>query len=239
MQVDQTDLAYLYSLRELGILEDVARHRLPARTKGGTQIVSCADSDQFNDIYQRHIHLSGCSRCAPLNHYGGALVIPSHSPASALGQSELVKDQLFLGYALGKGDVQVHVSHFPCGVAAGYGLSARACLMLLCDARDDALDFFQKRIENIANYLENAAHFDHMECEQICLATKLPLREVLAIQRVVRCSSIETLQSIVMPSDDTVLSHFHINWENDKRRTYHLNRKRFKEFAKTQRQDAA
>lgn len=233
MPIDrEKEKAFLRTLRKNGILEDIDSDRLPELIRKGTQIVPCADSDYFDDIYQRHILLSGCQRCAPLNHYGGALVIPSHSPAASLGQDLLVKEQLFFGYALGKGDVQVHASHFPCGIAFGYGLDARKSLLLLCDAKDDVLAFFNMRLKNIKSYLDAVARLRYTNIPptgEICLESKLPPHEVLAIERVIRCSSMDKLRSVVMPPEENFLSHYHVDW-GDRNRSYHLNRNMYRKF---------
>lgn len=233
----EADVELLRLLRKRGILGDVSTERLPQKARSGSLMVCCADSDQFGDVFDMHVDYCGCNRCAPLNHFGGGLVIPRHSPAAALGQSDLVMGQLFLGYALGKGDIQFHLSHWPCGVARGYKLSALKCLELLCDAKTETLGYFERCIGKIQKYLDIVGGEEPSEAMigEICMGVKLTRKEVLEIQRIHMCGGIAALRHVKMPDCKDVVSHFHVDWpvpngEGKKKRTYHLDRKAFMEW---------
>ena len=120
-KLSQEDRALIRELRDVGVLRDVDGHRLDQRN--GVILVTCADGDQFYDVFRYQCETQTEYRSDPRIHSlswnGGALACAPCSPTNKKKHADgIFLDQIADARALKDIDVVALYAHAPCGAAA-------------------------------------------------------------------------------------------------------------------------
>lgn len=147
--LNDLDREFLLRLRREGVLETLSIENLVDHSKGAI-LVSCADGDQFGEVYQRHSELCCHHREAPRLHSlslnGGAFCLPSKSPLNGGRGRVLIAD--IEGAIVLKGmPTLVLYGHAPCGAAGLANLSVEESLKLLVKAKIELKIQFEQRLK--------------------------------------------------------------------------------------------
>ncbi|MFH0890482.1 MAG: hypothetical protein V1856_00430 [Candidatus Liptonbacteria bacterium] len=134
------EVAFVRNMRELGVLEEIAGHRL--QQENGVILVTCADGDQFSDIFRHQQGLMsrnvrGRNRIHVFSWNGGPLRIAANSPANTDGSTfELDAIQDIRDASAMKGiRTVVLCAHAPCGKAHAHNVSVEETIRLLIAAQ--------------------------------------------------------------------------------------------------------
>ena len=111
-------------LKESKVLVDVEGHRLDQTQ--GVNLITCADGDQFPDIFLFHHQRLACTRLQVFSLLGGALLIDPEFPLNKkLQEDRVLLHHLKLGSEKKKIQTTVPYTHATCLAAmiAGYNLA--------------------------------------------------------------------------------------------------------------------
>ncbi len=133
MKLSDVDVGHYANLRGFAVLEEVEPHRLGVN--GGVILVSCADGDQFPDIFE---HLgSVLADCGSLRRVhtialnGGPLLLHPDSPLAQHGESPVLVAHIREASQLKNITTVALCAHGPCGKAYGGSLSLPQVIHLL------------------------------------------------------------------------------------------------------------
>ena len=238
-QTPADELQFILKARASGVLNDIDPDQYPENSHIGHQCMMCADSDQMRDTIKHHERVmeSLTSRHGWLGMYGGALLIPAHSPINT-GEGKFILEHFYLGYLLDKGSTIPLFSHGKCGMAQLYDLSVPACLQLLGDSKETTREFFRKRrnaVESIVgvriDFLKRLQReVSHTELE---LETKLDRSEVTAIYRAEKLLALKglSLSDVLGRPQPKVVAQYQVDYGTfggeAKKRTYFFDRHAF------------
>ena len=139
MLLSKEDLEAVRQLRDLNILDEVKGHLLDQRK--GIILISCADGDQFNDIFSQKVKLQEGHCEYPRVHTfcwnGGALRLAPNSPVNKPGRSTCrdLLDEIKDARMMKAIDTIALYIHAPCGKARAYNLSFINEINLLMSAK--------------------------------------------------------------------------------------------------------
>jgi len=154
MELSSKDHELIRALREAGVLQDVEEHLLNQRD--GVILVTCADGDQFPDVFQRQTSMQAGQRAKtrihPLTCHGGALAYAPQSPVNKRKHADLV----FLDHVSEARDMKsintvALYAHTPCGAAHMCEVSIEESIALQMRAK--------KRILTLNQGIEVACFF--------------------------------------------------------------------------------
>ena len=137
--LSEEDRKAVLELRGFNILMDVKGHLLDQ--KKGIILISCADGDQFYDIFSQKAMLQkehcGTTRIHTFSWNGGAMRLASNSPANKPGRSICrdFLDEIYDTRAMKSIDTIALYSHTPCGKARSCGLNFIRVLDLQMSAK--------------------------------------------------------------------------------------------------------
>jgi len=223
------DLQYVAWGKHHGVLKKIDREFYrQRRIRSDTQSSCCSDSDQFADIRRQHHHIFAHphQRYGWINLYGGALLIPAHSPLERHGQGRVLRHELYLGHVMQKGET-VFYGHTPGGKARLRRLSVRDSFKLLHDTPASATRFSERQATNIRRYQETLASFyaergREPTREEIMIYAEVEFDELHTIEEVGDIMSLVQAAELPLPA---FLTHFQVDFEKlggeaGKRRTY-------------------
>lgn len=139
MLLSKNDLEAVKQLRSLNILTEVKGHLLDQRK--GIILISCADGDQFHDIFTQKAKLQQGHCEDPRIHTfcwnGGALRLAPNSPTNKPGRSICrdLLDEIKDARAMKAIDTIALYTHAPCGKASACNLSFIQALDLQMSAK--------------------------------------------------------------------------------------------------------
>lgn len=117
----------------MGVLGDVEGHRIDESQ--GVIMVTCADGDQFEDVFHHHSDICRSHRCNtrihPLSLNGGAKLIAKNSPLQTAGEDQVLLNNILGAHKLKGIDTVVLYAHAPCGAAYSNGVSFLEVMQLL------------------------------------------------------------------------------------------------------------
>lgn len=124
----------------LGVLLEVDGHKID-ESKGAI-LVTCADGDQFEDLFTHHANICKQQRCSDharihvLSLNGGAKLIAKSSPLHTAGEDRVILNHISGAKALKDINTVVLYAHAPCGAAYSKGISFENVLRLLFEGKD-------------------------------------------------------------------------------------------------------
>ncbi|MGH7141421.1 MAG: hypothetical protein ACREGH_02195 [Minisyncoccia bacterium] len=224
------DLAFIKWGKKHGVLVKIKCEGEKRRGQNltGTQSTCCPDSDQFRDISDQHhrIHSHPSGRYGWLNLYGGAALIPAHSPLARRGEGKVLLHQFYLGHIMRKGEPVLYI-HAPCGKVRVGHLSVRDTYQLLLDARDEAVRFFEHQAKMIRRYIDTVGLFraEHQRGPspgELMLYGKIPYDELCFFEEVSQIRPLAEACELATPNFSTVyqVDYGKLGEEQDRRRTY-------------------
>lgn len=114
----------LLKARELGILQDVDSHLLPDDTKIGTCTITCADCDQFLDIFTHHSEKCCNHRHQIFSLNGGSLLCnPDRQEPIAIMKRGIYINDIREACEMKSIKIVSFYAHNPCGIAKKLKLS--------------------------------------------------------------------------------------------------------------------
>lgn len=140
-KISEKEAGQIRSFRSMNILLEIEGHRLPQDK--GVILVTCADGDQFGDLYTHQKWVNGSSppeareRIHTLGWNGGALRIPHQSPVNQAGRTtdlDCIQDILEASKLKGIRTVALY-AHAPCGKAHAHDVDLMGVLSLLAGAK--------------------------------------------------------------------------------------------------------
>lgn len=138
MTLSRYDLEVAEGLRKSNVLMDVKGHLLDQSK--GIILISCADGDQFHDIFTQKAKLQGHCEDPRIHTFcwnGGALRLAPNSPTNKHGRSICrdLLDEIRDARALKAIDTIALYIHTPCGKARSHGLNLIQTVDLLMLAK--------------------------------------------------------------------------------------------------------
>src|SRR3989344_2284016 len=139
LRLSEEDRKSVLELRKFNILTDVKGHLLDQRK--GMMLISCADGDQFDDIYSHKAMLQekhyGTKRIHSFSWNGGCTRLVPNSPANKPGRGTHrdFLDEIRDARAMKAIDTIALDNHAPCGKACACGLSFVQTLDLQMSAK--------------------------------------------------------------------------------------------------------
>jgi hypothetical protein len=138
MRLSEADYTFINEMRESGVFEDVIPEKLQANSR--MVVCQCGDGHRFRDWF-KHLSETLCYNAElihPITLNGGALNLSFYSPLTNRGgvQHDMVCLQNIREGCEIKNTKIVPIGvHFPCGMAASFGLSARQTLSRFIEAK--------------------------------------------------------------------------------------------------------
>lgn len=132
------DKRVITSLKKHNILQSVEANRIDESE--GAIMVTCADGDQFFDVFQHHSDV--CKQCRDdtrihvLALNGGAKLIAHNSTLDTMGEGNVLMKHIAGAMQLKKITTVVLYAHAPCGAAYLHGVSFDKVLDLLFGAKE-------------------------------------------------------------------------------------------------------